>query len=1129
MKECRELAGRAARVEQIFLRIWGLDDSHLDGKVPETPDHNPPVNHDTPATRCNDLAIEEEERIEMELAIAAITASIRDSPLTTERVGGSASERDQYTAFVPLASAFWVEHMSTGHKHAIWKIDTFNHLAPISIRAFQFLGNITDEQVRQCRAQILKGKLKYSGRVTPLDPQDLKFPPMRELDPDKCGASSSGMWQKGIRQEGKPELRALRKVWSVGRPYLKCKCKREKNKDCGDTPLWFDHAIWYLLAHPDILFPTMTSIKVRTSMLIHYLRTTWRDGVLAAIGFHFLRDLMIGFVKELQADATLNAESIMKEDRLWNYPIPAALARIMFPTRIPEKPSRFPLASPRAAARKRGVGAQVPGQTTLNFQRVRPVEGAPSSPPPPPPPPPSPMPPPPPPPPLPQQPPVMMVAGNGPVANGPHLADAAHDPPPTEGQRAVPLRAAWAPVLASPIPSVQHPLMIIRGLTPPPVIHISPGSSAQSTLTQIGWTYNCSTASKLCRPAEFFCEFDVARWMDSYDPEHCPCRAQRYADMRSTWSIELLQNEGCTHVITLDSSITDNPSLQGIINAGLNHIPCMALDVDEATTELGNFLDDLFAWVLELRELTDSTKSFLRKIILKKAGGKMEKYRMAHTHAALEPFEHPAVKKELEFLTHRFLICPTDKAPNTLAFVCKNFIRKLAFQRLSGPEFACVNASPAAILTSIHGELSAFLALLVVPATLPYLMTVLKAHKGTFWWITNTANTIISPAAEVCACLLRFLLPLVQTFCLERSMEVQQQHGVKPNLWWSINSVGEFCANLPEKVYSVFTADITRCFETIPTDGSKDSLSAAVRFYVQCAMRIRRERNSSHAIRIRFGGNDNPWPSWADADQPEEMGALLFKEEDICWITGWCIANSLLRMGDYVWRQVRGIPMGLACSPIWCDIYFFKYEYHAMIRLVDTGNVHLIPCFDNTCRYIDDLGAVNNTVIGGFLRKKGDRLADDPCWIYPEKYTEIKENTKVSKDGVGLVANFLSMTVTVTCPIADAYSTTKHDKRGGLGFSPCRFIKYRSNKSVKQSLQIITAQVAQIFLLCSEPEGATNEIAKVVTAMTGNGFSAESCWKVVKRTLRMAHIYQLGRLSVHVIREALSSLYGIAG
>ncbi|GBG84684.1 hypothetical protein CBR_g39059 [Chara braunii] len=612
--------------------------------------------------------------------------------------------------------------------------------------------------------------------------------------------------------------------------------------------------------------------------------------------------------------------------------------------------------------------------------------------------------------------------------------------------------------------------------------------------TRIGWTYNSNIASKLCKPAEAFCDFDVSQWMESYDPERCPCRTRRYSDMR-------------THVITLDSSITDSPLLQGIIRAGLNHILCMALDVDEAINELGNFLDNLFAQVMELHDLTDSTKALLRRIILKKGRGRIEKYRTTYRHATAEPFEHPAVKRELQFLTGRFLICPTDKAPNTPTFVCKHFIRKLAFKRLSDPEFASINAPPMAVISHIPGELSALPALPAAPAALPYLITVLKVHKGTFRRITNTANTIISPAAEVCACLLRFLLPMAQTFCQERSLEVEEQHGVRPNLWWAIASVGEFCANLLERVYSVFTADITRCFETIPTDGSEDSLPAAVKFYVQCVMQTRRERSSSHTIRIKFGGSGGMWPSWTDSEQPEEMDVLLFREEDICWLSDWCIANSVLRMGDYVWRQVKGIPMRLACSPIWC-IYFFKYEYHAMMRLVDTGNTNLIPCFGSTFRYIDDLGAINNVVVSSFLHKKGERQADDPCWIYPEEFIEMKENTELNEEGLGRIANFLSMTITVTSPITGSYSTTRHDKRTGLGFSPCRFMKFRSNRSVKQSLQIITAQVAQILLLCSEPEDAANEIAKVVAAMRGNGFALDACWKVVKKTLQNAYLYQ---------------------
>ncbi|GBG89799.1 hypothetical protein CBR_g49650 [Chara braunii] len=932
-------------------------------------------------------------------------------------------------------------------------MDTFNHLAPTFVRALQFLRNVSDEQVKQCRAQILKGKLKYCGKVNPLDPQDLKFPPMRKLDPDKCGETNSGMWQKGIRQDGKTDLRTLRKIWSVGRPYLKCKCKKERNKDCRDTPLWFDHAIWFLLAHPDVLFPTLSSIKVRTSMLIHYLRTTWRDGVLAAIGFHFLRDLMMGILKELEADGTLNAEGVLKEDQLWSYPIPAMLASIMLPTRIPDRPSRIPLNSPwlRRENGDPDEWLNAPGQMIT----------------------------------LPS------------------------------------CRKAWKRqkldcdtfLHLKYTSRVMEPLSVRRLVNEVLSRVIGDDTTTWLKRTKIGWTYNPKIASRLCRPAETFCEFDVAQWIESYHPDQCPYRMRRYMDMRSNWSIELLESEGCTHIITMDSSITDSPLLHGIIRADLNHISCMALDVEEASIELENCLDELFVRVMELNDLSASTKSFLWRVIMKKARAKMEKYRAVHKHAVAEPFEHPAVKRELEFITGRFLICPTDKAPNTPAF---------------GPEFASINVPLAAVIARIRGELSALPALPIAPAALPYLMTVLKAHKGTFWWITNTANTIVSPVAKVCACLLRFLLPLVQDFCQERSLEVEERCGVRPNLWWAIASVGEFHVNLPKKVCSVFTADITRCFETIPTDGSEESLPAAVRFYVQCAMQIRKEISSCHTIRITFGQHGGIWPSWVDDGLPEEEGMLLFRERDICWLSGWCITNSMLLMGDYVWRQVKGIPMGLACSPIWCDIYFFKYEYHAMMRLADTGNTHLIPCFDSTFRYIDDLGAINNAVINNFLRNKGEREAGDPCWVYPEDYIKIKENTTLKEEESGRIANFLSPTITVTSPITGSYATTRYDKRSGLGFSPCRFVRYKSNRSVKQSLQIITAQVAQILLLCSEPEDAANEIAKVVTPMEENGFASDACWRVVKKTLWNAHLYQPGKLSVHVVKKALTNLHGFA-
>ncbi|GBG59896.1 hypothetical protein CBR_g66700 [Chara braunii] len=138
-RQCKELGGRSAKVEQIFLKIWELDDSHLEGWVLETWMGNSPAMLNNSTARCNNLGVEDEER-------DAITNTIQDFPPTSSRKGGDAAECDQFTALAPLAFAYWVEHTSTGFRHAIWKMDTFNHLAPLSIRELQFLGSVTDTQ-----------------------------------------------------------------------------------------------------------------------------------------------------------------------------------------------------------------------------------------------------------------------------------------------------------------------------------------------------------------------------------------------------------------------------------------------------------------------------------------------------------------------------------------------------------------------------------------------------------------------------------------------------------------------------------------------------------------------------------------------------------------------------------------------------------------------------------------------------------------------------------------------------------------------------------------------------------------------------------------------------------------------
>ncbi|GBG80642.1 hypothetical protein CBR_g31102 [Chara braunii] len=387
-RECVELPARIAAVERIFLNAWGLSDTHIRGPAPSRARRGP-ANATQPRRELRSQALEvrQEEMMEMEQAIIAINASAaaRVTPPRRMRRYTAAEPGSQFTTFAPLASERWVEHTCQGYMHAICKMDTFNHLSPMTIKALQFIAGVSDEEALRCQEIALDGSLEHAGRTSKsIEPTDLSFSPMSYLDPDNCGDTSPGCWQKGIKQPPNLQLRSLRKVWSTRRPYLKCQCGKDSHVDCAGGPIWFDHALWFLLAHPDILFLNMSSVRVQTSMLFHFLRTSWKPTILDYITFINIRHVMMGFVKNLEQDDTLDAETVMKDQRLWDYKLPPTLAKIILRTRIPARRRSI---SPRTRTQRRvrNEQVQIPGQGRLNFQPIRAEHAAQQDLPPPPP------------------------------------------------------------------------------------------------------------------------------------------------------------------------------------------------------------------------------------------------------------------------------------------------------------------------------------------------------------------------------------------------------------------------------------------------------------------------------------------------------------------------------------------------------------------------------------------------------------------------------------------------------------------------------------------------------------------------------------------------------------------------
>ena len=74
----------------------------------------------------------------------------------------------------------------------------------------------------------------------------------------------------------------------------------------------------------------------------------------------------------------------------------------------------------------------------------------------------------------------------------------------------------------------------------------------------------------------------------------------------------------------------------------------------------------------------------------------------------------------------------------------------------------------------------------------------------------------------------------------------------------------------------------------------------------------------------------------------------------------WLIDNTFVVIGDRVFRQVIGIPMGTDCAPFLANLFLFSYEFQWMYEKLKKKQFYLLQKFKYCCRYIDDLFAINN-------------------------------------------------------------------------------------------------------------------------------------------------------------------------
>jgi hypothetical protein len=304
---------------------------------------------------------------------------------------------------------------------------------------------------------------------------------------------------------------------------------------------------------------------------------------------------------------------------------------------------------------------------------------------------------------------------------------------------------------------------------------------------------------------------------------------------------------------------------------------------------------------------------------------------------------------------------PADKAANNVIIVCKTFYLDCIVKELTQNENATyIQLPPTTTATTIVEDLATKMSNLFgmnTPTEFRHLASAYwtaKMHKNppSQRFIAASNRCVLK---EVSRALTRILKAL--TYPLKgMSMAFRRKTGVSP--WWIIDNSKPVlqCIDVLNRrgiSKTVHSFD----FKTLYTKIPHDSIKKELHWVVKQAFTYSKTKDTPF---LKMTSKT------AGFRKTKKGKGKLLNEQMVCKMVDFLVDNLYTEVGDRVFRQCVGIPMGTDCAPYLANLYLFALEYKYLDKLYKTGATTTLQRFRYCFRYIDDLLTMNNTIAASF-------------------------------------------------------------------------------------------------------------------------------------------------------------------
>ena len=436
------------------------------------------------------------------------------------------------------------------------------------------------------------------------------------------------------------------------------------------------------------------------------------------------------------------------------------------------------------------------------------------------------------------------------------------------------------------------------------------------------------------------------------------------------------------------------------------------------------------------------------------------------------------------------VLVQADKAANNVIVVCKKYYLEVVVKEITATTTYEPVLDDRTKVICDHLKYMASNRIMVKPELqcLPSFYWLPKLHKQPYGnrFIAASYRCTTKPLSKLLTCCLNTIMKHFRQYC----NGIYCKTGV--NCFWVIEN-SQHVLNALNRINHFSSAKHSDSydFSTLYTSIPHDSLKSALKSLIQEAYKVR--DNSFLVV------NNNGKGMWSDV--PSTRQSLT--EDKLISYVEYLIDNIYVSIGNKIYRQCIGIPMGTDCAPLLANLFLFFYEYRYMKSLIK-NNISIARKFNNTLRCIDDLLVLNNN-------KFDDAIKD----IYPPEL-QLKKTTETPT-----ALSYLDIFIKIQC---GKYSTTLYDKRDSFKFDIVNFPRMDSNIPCKPAYGVYISQVVRIGRICSSYHQFCERHHKLSERLIKQGFRYLELCKAFKKFAR-SHVDVFSKYDCSVRKHIQDGMY----